>query len=84
MIFYIFLLLIIKMSTLTIPFMRFFIDRNLVKILRCGNKCICHNKIKIDHYTFNNSQIIDIFKNREKKWCFTNYDGKRQFKYFEK
>tara|TARA_B100000073_G_scaffold347783_1_gene363340 strand:- start:1147 stop:1368 length:222 start_codon:yes stop_codon:yes gene_type:complete len=71
----------------TIPFMRFHIDRNLEKILRCGKKCICYNNIKNDHLKFKNNDIIKIFTYsfyRDKKWCFTNYDGTKQFKYFEK
>ena len=69
---------------LTIPFIRFYVDRNLVKILRCGKKCICHDYIKTNHLTFSDSEIINIFKNRHKKWCFTKHDGTSQFKYFEK
>ena len=67
--------------------MRFYIDRNLKTILRCGNKCIRHDKIKNDQLKFNNKHIIYIFTihfYRHKKWCFTNYDGTKQFKYFEK
>ncbi len=69
---------------LTVPFMRFYIDRNLEKILRCGKKCICHGYIKSNHVKFTDTEIINIFKDRDKKWCFTNYNGMKQFKYFEK
>ena len=61
-----------------------FIDTNILNILRCQNKCICYQYYDNKHLKLSNYEINEIYQNQNQnnKWCFTNYDGTRQFKKF--
>ena len=59
-----------------------FVNTNILNILRCKKKCVCYQHFINNHLKLTNYEISEIYKNYNgnNTWCFTNYDGTRQFK----